>query len=712
GNEYTYMVSACNQVDCSPPASLMVDYSAPNTPMNLVASHSGNNVTITWTEVPDATFYNISRDNVELNADVTALTYTDTTVMQGMTYTYMVSACNHLGCSDANSTSIQLPLDTDGDGTPGTPMNLVASHSGNNVTITWTEVPDATFYNISRDNVELNVNVTALTYTDTTVMQGMTYTYMVSACNQVDCSPPISAIFRLVLITADDTDGDGVDNSIDVDDDGDGLIEIYTAQELNAVRNNLDGTGLIRTPGAESDSNGCGGATNSNGAIITTACSGYELMADINLNDLDLITSGDFQDSNWQPLGGCTASDCPPVSVNQSLAVIQPFAADFNGNGYIIANLTINTTETQYGVGLFGAIAPSASISNVSIRNASITAPSSVYVGVLVGWAKGATISSSSVVANQITGADRTGGLVGSGRSMTISSSSVRANQITGSGRIGGLVGSAEDAMISFSSAAVNQITGSSSNIGGLVGFGQGATISSSSVVANQITGSFYVGGLVGWGESTRKGATISSSSVVVNQINGSGEHVGGLVGNGRNMQIRSSSAAVYQIIGSNNVGGLAGDGFASVINSSLAITKKITGVTNVDGLAGLSASSSEGDLSYWDNGVITFMGVRSGFIDVGRSTSELRTPTMFAGIYSTWDNGYCNPTTGAYITVADGASAAEGFQRAWNLGTNMQYPALTCLPNFTADEQRMVRAAALDGNSPVDKYKELTSNR
>ncbi|MBE8182287.1 MAG: hypothetical protein HAW61_02040, partial [Candidatus Portiera sp.] len=125
GNEYTYMVSACNQVDCSPPASLMVDYSAPNTPMNLVASHSGNNVTITWTEVPDATYYNIARNGTFNNVNVTALTYTDTTVTQGMTYTYMVSACNHLGCSDANSTSIQLPLDTDGDGTPGTPMNLV-----------------------------------------------------------------------------------------------------------------------------------------------------------------------------------------------------------------------------------------------------------------------------------------------------------------------------------------------------------------------------------------------------------------------------------------------------------------------------------------------------------------------------------------------------------------------------------------------------------
>ena len=41
-----------------------------------------------------------------------------------------------------------------------------------------------------------------------------------------------------------DTDGDGVMNRVDIDDDGDGLIEIATAEDLYRVRYALKGDGI------------------------------------------------------------------------------------------------------------------------------------------------------------------------------------------------------------------------------------------------------------------------------------------------------------------------------------------------------------------------------------------------------------------------------------------------------------------------------------
>ena len=82
------------------------------------------------------------------------------------------------------------------------------------------------------------------------------------------CSP---APFE-VLIDVDD-DGDGFLGSIDVDDDGDGLIEIWTAEELNNVRYQLNGSGYRTGANETTDTTGC----------LMTECIGYELAADIDL---------------------------------------------------------------------------------------------------------------------------------------------------------------------------------------------------------------------------------------------------------------------------------------------------------------------------------------------------------------------------------------------------------------------------------------------
>ncbi|MBE8182980.1 MAG: hypothetical protein HAW61_05615, partial [Candidatus Portiera sp.] len=156
-----------------------------------------------------------------------------------------------------------------------------------------------------------------------------------------------------------DNDADNSVDAFDVDADGDGLIEIHNVATLDAVRNNLAGTGLNLT-GAESDSTGCGATT-------ADVCTGYELMADLDLNDLDVLASGDFQGSNWEPIGVCVEDSCEET--------FQFFAGNFNGNDHIINNLDINTAEAKIGVGLFGAVAYNVEISNVHLRNVNIMAP-------------------------------------------------------------------------------------------------------------------------------------------------------------------------------------------------------------------------------------------------------------------------------------------------------------------------------------------------
>ena len=96
-----------------------------------------------------------------------------------------------------------------------------------------------------------------------------------------------------VRIGADD-DGDGFLASIDVDDDGDGLIEIWTAEELNNVRYQLNGSGYRTGANETTDTTGC----------PITECIGYELAADI-----DLASYGQSYDdgSGWQPIGNESA---------------------------------------------------------------------------------------------------------------------------------------------------------------------------------------------------------------------------------------------------------------------------------------------------------------------------------------------------------------------------------------------------------------------
>ncbi len=371
-----------------------------------------------------------------------------------------------------------------------------------------------------------------------------------------------------------DCDGDNVADGLDIDRDGDGLIEIGTAEELNGIRYALDGSGRQLE---------MGGTLNTSGCASSIECAGYELIADISIQ----IYAGG---NGWRPLGHDTGSS--------SGCQGDPFNGTFEGNDWTISGLRIIPTG-QDCVGLFGHIAAGSEIRNLRLSAERVGGRD--HVGALVGWGEAIRIVSSSVVVggDGVAGRDRVGGLVGSGALARIVSSSVMG-EVSGRGdRVGGLVGHGEAARID-SSSVMGEVSGND-NIGGLVGHGEAARIDSSSVMG-EVSGNDNIGGLVGHGEAAR----IDSSSVM-GEVSGN-DNIGGLVGSGPSARIDSSSVEAAKVSGNDNIGGLVGHAEDARIVSSSVEAAKVSGNDNIGGLVGsgpsaqINSSSVMGNLSGDDN--------------------------------------------------------------------------------------------------------------
>ena len=392
-----------------------------------------------------------------------------------------------------------------------------------------------------------------------------------------------------------DDDNDTIPDEADVDDDGDGLMEISTAEQLNQTRHNLLGSSFKLSPGGMGNISGCG-----DGKDITT-CNGYELSNDISLADYD----------NWEPIGSC-----PVVSIGFSYNTCTDedafFNTTFDGNGWAISNLTITNPSGAYvnASGLFGAIKYPAILRNINIRSANIIGGGN-NVGLLVGYAAGipfgmiglpARIDNSSAEGDVSASGTHVGGLVGLGDILKILTS-YAIGSVSGGDNVGGLVGFGFPADIEFSYVAGGSVTATGDNVGGLIGYGLSARIIRSYAAGGFISGDANVGGLIGSGVSS----TIISSYAApasLSKTDGSGINTG------------------------DNFGGLIGDssffGFPSPLNS---------------------ASTSY----YWDNqtsGVTRTIGSAEGS-DEGRSTKDLQDPENAAPdtVYVGWDgiDNNCN---------------------------------------------------------------------
>ena len=365
-------------------------------------------------------------------------------------------------------------------------------------------------------------------------------------------------------------------NTIDYDTDNNGLIEINSLEQLNAVRWDLTGAGAPAAANAaryaaafpaRSHSHGCpdtDDADNDPGP-----CLGYELTRDL---DFDDGVPGDRTDDSHYNSGAGFA----PIIVNPKNTAEAGYSGVFEGNGHAIANLYINLTgdalTTPNLVGLFGRLESSGTIREVGITDARVTVTNNggeIRGGALVGRNYGGTIT-----ASYATGA------------------------------------------VSVSDAATDPDNYSAA--GGLVGHnGGGGTISASYATAAATAAGgegnrTYAGGLAGLNFGTIS-ASYATGAVAVSISGATGlEYAGGLVAlNSVNGTITASYAA----------------GTVASIGTDSQRTTNLGGLTayNIDTITD----------SYWDTAT-TGQSASSG--GVGQTTAELREPTGYTGIYANWN--------------------------------------------------------------------------
>ena len=206
GQIYYYKVRAKNSVGPGPLSNEMSATPAaiPSAPVGLVASSGDSFVELSWS--PPAsdggsaiTDYRIYRGTasgagtflVEIN---NLLEFNDTGVANGITYYYRVSAKNSAGEGDRSEETSATPL-----GPPTSPQNLEALTGVSFVMITWS-APSydggsaITNYRIYRGTVSGGGSLlielgNVLSYNDTSVTNGITYYYVVSALNAIGEGP-------------------------------------------------------------------------------------------------------------------------------------------------------------------------------------------------------------------------------------------------------------------------------------------------------------------------------------------------------------------------------------------------------------------------------------------------------------------------------------------------------------------------------------------
>ncbi|MBW8781514.1 MAG: alginate lyase family protein [Verrucomicrobia bacterium] len=146
---------------------------------------------LSWTAVTNATTYLVLRSTTSggpytiVASGLTATSYTDTGLTNGVTYYYVVVAQNAFAQSSGSTEKSGYPVPP----VPAAPTGLSGIGWNGAVDLGWTAASTATTYNIKRSTTSgggyttITTGVTTTTYSDTTAVDGTTYYYVVSGTN-------------------------------------------------------------------------------------------------------------------------------------------------------------------------------------------------------------------------------------------------------------------------------------------------------------------------------------------------------------------------------------------------------------------------------------------------------------------------------------------------------------------------------------------------
>ncbi len=473
---------------------------------------------------------------------------------------------------------------------------------------------------------------------------------------------------RVFAVTVPNLDGDAYADAEDVDDDNNGLIEIYTLDDLAWLRDDLNADGI-------DDGNDDNITAPGNAGCPELGCNGYELM-----RSLDFTNASSYADNSenmaewtgegWTPIGSCSGG---------ALSTCRFYRGIFDGNHHNISHLKIrhpNVEVVVYGLGLFAGL-DSGTMRNLQLLDASYSSSKfPTYVGLLVGWAFRSQLENVHVMRG----------------TLTLTETNQPGNVARSSN--GGLVGRATESMLirtSVSDSRISVLGGT--RAGGLLGLLEGSNIVSSYAADTSVFAASDVGGLGGFSSSStrfaHRGSYINASYANRVDVEGAGQtrHIGGLIGFSElTLEITASYATGGNIKHRGTTGiiaGIVGVGATLQISASLASFETSNTVFDaIGGIVGVTAgipSSTTFEDNYWDLNTTDIPASRSGRFGTGKTTEALQSQTTFEGIYANWGDFWCDPDTGEFTTDADDSDLAIDANRAWNLGNSTQYPALTC---------------------------------
>jgi glucuronoarabinoxylan endo-1,4-beta-xylanase len=175
----------------------------------MAAAVSSSQINLVWNGLPNAASYNVKRSTTSggsytvVVTGVTATNYTDSILADGTTYFYVVSAVN-LGGESANSVPASATT------MPAAPAGLTAvAVSATQIGLTWNAVTTATGYRVKRSTTSggpytpVATGVAPTSYTDTGLLNGTTYYYVVSALNlagESTNSSPVGVTTKTYLV--------------------------------------------------------------------------------------------------------------------------------------------------------------------------------------------------------------------------------------------------------------------------------------------------------------------------------------------------------------------------------------------------------------------------------------------------------------------------------------------------------------------------------
>ena len=399
-----------------------------------------------------------------------------------------------------------------------------------------------------------------------------------------------------------------------VDANQNGLIDISTYQQLDAIRYNL-----------EAKANYTHNKKNYSINCSNNVCTGFELVADI-----DASPSCGKSCQEVYGTGFISIADTP----------LYPFTTILEGNNHTISNLYTNPKPSTGVIvgGLFGYTSKTAIIQNVKLNNFIVKVTSSVpklnlYIGALVAYNKG-TIKQVSIASSTL--------------------EAIVIDPFTDS-YIGGLIAKNEGTILK---SDINMtITTNAHYTGGIVGRNYGSVsmcTSQGKIVANNTSLATYTGGIAGRNDINSTILHSINNSTIIS----SNSAIGGITAS--NLGIINdtmSNDTIYSLVGNNSKvyhAGLVaineGSIYNSISGSSVSIPYGTTSTTEIMYAGGLVAYNS---------------GTISNSISFG-SASNNNTKTSYVGGFVGFNNTSSIITnsysTGSVYSLASIASYTGGF--------------------------------------------------